>query len=137
MELQVKHLKSNEIRVGNNVLFNKEIIKLDGSLFAMYLENRLGMPFYPIPLTEDILLRLGFEEEGEMYHILICEADKIINKKELRLDEDSDGWFVDIIECDLDLDSEKYSINIAKNKYLHQLQNLYFALTRQELEFKQ
>jgi hypothetical protein len=93
--------------------------------------------FEPIPLTEEWLLKFGFKGEKGIYHILICEEDKRINKKELRLDVDDDGWYVDIIEYDEQLDSEMYSINISKIKHVHQLQNLYFTLTGQELEFKQ
>ena len=120
MKLQVKHLKSNEIRVGNNVLFNKEIIKLDGSLFAMYLQNELGMPFYPIPLTEEWLIKLGFKKNNYWFK----------NDNMLRF-----GLIDNQLHCSIGNDESGFLYN--RINYVHQLQNLYFALTGEQLEFKQ
>jgi hypothetical protein len=69
--------------------------------------------FEPIPLTEEWLLKFGFKKS-------------------------SWGWIKNGVNIQkgftLAFSSNKNSIEI---KHLHQLQNLYFALTGQELEFKQ
>lgn len=76
--------------------------------------------FSGIPLTEDILLRLGFEKQHN--------------------EDDFDYWFKKGF-CDDILweHSEGFCHNLNHGgdiKYVHQLQNLYFALTGEELTFK-
>jgi hypothetical protein len=85
----------------------------------------------PIPLTEEILLKCGFEHET-MYIV-----------KNLYLKDYGDFYFV------LDENNGYYHVKLSNHgfehekqvglgiiKHLHQLQNLYFALTNQELEIK-
>jgi hypothetical protein len=76
--------------------------------------------YEPIPLTEDILLKCGFELSGSEFGIDCFEEG------ELRLDKKTFApRFYDYdSSCDL-----PYFI-----EHLHQLQNLYFALTNEELK---
>jgi hypothetical protein len=76
--------------------------------------------FEPIPLTEDILLKCGFELSGSEFGIDCFEEG------ELRLDKKTFApRFYDYdSSCDL-----PYFI-----EHLNQLQNLYFALTNEELK---
>lgn len=71
----------------------------------------------PIEITEEWLLRLGFEknENGQFKLLKHSEVPILFN-------EDLNGWTCDGIN---------FSIN--RTKYVHQLQNLYFALTGEEL----
>lgn len=86
----------------------------------------------PIPLTPEWLERLGFEKVANYY-------DLDFNGGGLR-------FLSDLDECRLFTGSE-YSLTVAMDydtceipnapKYIHQLQNLYFALTGQELTIKE
>jgi hypothetical protein len=87
-----------------------------------------GFPFKPIPLTEEWLLKFGFEEN----RIIIGES------LWLELDFNSPTYphyniFVKQLNTDLMIDSVLMDIEL---KHVHSLQNLYFALTNEELIIK-
>jgi hypothetical protein len=67
----------------------------------------------PIPLTEEWLLKFGFSKK----------VDYLLQKRGFSICFEKHG---DIFECFL----ESIGIEI---EYVHQLQNLYFALTNEEL----
>ena len=119
-----------ELRIGNYIEYNGEIIKLDGSLFACYIQNELDYPFNEIPLTEEILLKFGFNEvEGERW----CDMHEEF--------EECNYYYLSMFkiyynpETDIFEDDSLYHFNVNL-KYVHQLQNIYFALTGEELTFK-
>ena len=73
----------------------------------------------PIPLTEEWLVKFGFEEDGEQdyrFYLLDESIAYDIDDKCIRI---SGSW------------------EWAKIHHVHQLQNLYFALTGVELEIKE
>ncbi len=119
----MEHLKATEIRVGNLVSFNGDIIRLDGSLLAMYLQNELDKPFYPIPLTEELLLKFGFKKI-EDYRTAFIKRLSFGQISGLLVDGQVTMWY-------------NYNGTSIVNdiKYVHQLQNLYYVLTRSELQF--
>lgn len=84
----------------------EELYKMDGKVYF----------FEPIPLTEQWLLDFGFEYGHNDYTIDF----------KLYFETNDGSWS----ELDV-LYEEKY---IATIKYVHQLQNLYFALTGEELK---
>ena len=81
--------------------------------------------FSGIPLTEDILVKLGFEIDSVDRPILHADY-KVINPIThdymIELKNVGTGWF--------------YRNGYFKIDYVHQLQNLYFALCGEELTFK-
>lgn len=86
----------------------------------------------PIPLTEEILLKCGFVcfAESEVSKGFSIGTNPVTNDHMVTL-----TWLKDIFKNNLD------NYPFFKNghhviKHLHQLQNLYFALTGQELEVK-
>ena len=91
-----------------------------------YLQKHPEDNFYRfIPLSEEWLIRAGFEPEyGEFYQLQI------------------DGW----VRISISINDWSYGISQDKDanvacppvaiKFVHQLQNLYFALTGEELTFK-
>jgi hypothetical protein len=81
----------------------------------------------PIPLTEEWLVKFGFELNGEDYSIANFMFE--IRKK---LKSYSDVFVLFHDSNDMDEIME-----IVEISHVHQLQNLYFALTSQELELKQ
>lgn len=87
--------------------------------------------FRPIELTEEWLLRFGFkkDEDGaydsrndESYPLFMGRISIVNKQKEFFL------W--------ISIDDYFYSFAWTKIKYVHQLQNLYFALTGEELTTK-
>lgn len=117
-------MKANELRIGNLVYDNERI-------YQIYSGTEIGNKhndnnFKPIPLTEEWLVKFGFKKVGEYY-------DKAFNGGALRIDEVQIMIFK----------GSDYALNIAMDydciilpievKHVHQLQNLYFALTGEEL----
>ena len=123
-----------ELRVGNWVL-NPELVQdyennpnpVD---FACERINRIDELFdhdeyEPIPLTQEILLKCGFEDEdGGFGRWLRLDYD-IHNKNRHML------YKVGVER--VEMCSRGVTTADAPLKHLHQLQNLYFALTRKEL----
>jgi hypothetical protein len=110
-------MKENELRIGNWVLSPTE--------GEIQIENGWqideGEEVKPIPLTEEWLFKFGFKFDGH------CS-----------------WWKNKLIELTIDTGEDEYSvfndngdyITLKGIKYVHQLQNLYFALTGEELTIK-
>lgn len=74
----------------------------------------------PIPLTEELIEKQGWEKVCYYY----------TDKNGLEIYETNDGWH-------LHIDDDKCQTTIAiLIKYLHELQNAYFVVTKKELEVK-
>lgn len=132
-------MKVNELRIGNWVECNlgyitlrlriEEIIKTNngyavrmnpnGIHYAEALIDRLN----PIPLTEDILTKLGFEkvEYGYIFgSMMLCYGRWLINCP---------------YNYELYVSNKDAEYGIGQSiKYLHQLQNIYFDLIGEELK---
>jgi hypothetical protein len=114
-------MKTNELRIGNWVSFEDHLIKQQRIVF---LSEKADLSMVePIPLTEDWLLRFGFDSLGKFgfgigkFHIE--------NTNNLR-GKFKHAWHYRVI-----------SRKIIAIYYVHQLQNLYFALRGEELELKE
>ena len=94
-------------QISNNELYFKENEEYNHILNAK-----------PIELTEEILLKCGFEKKEFDYFIL-----KYGNNE----------CYFSYKRNNLELCRNMQTTASSKIKYLHQLQNLYFALTNQEL----
>lgn len=107
------NLKATELRIGNYIDFDDLIIKIYS------IEGFFNIIKYidickPIPLTEEWLIKFGFELDEEMPCILF--SNKVLSTYK------QDGIFwLHILD------------DIIELSYVHQLQNLYFALTQKEL----
>ena len=118
-------IKPNELRIGNcidyggsyecNGIFTEEFARY---MFDVRDEWDL---LEPIPITEDLLVKMGFyksqNDESEFYTAL---------------------WDVFVIAKDTDYECHLMGPDcfLARINYVHQLQNLYFVLTGEELEVK-
>lgn len=123
-------MEAKELRLGNFFIEenSKEIIEVIGLeknrvIFSgMFLEKWQAKP---IELTEEWLIKLGFS----------CDWSKIYTKKiedntfELRFDKTDK-----IIVLDVNINYEETSLEFKHIKFVHQLQNLYFALVNSELQ---
>jgi len=137
-------MKASEIRIGNLIASsgNKEDIEtwvigevisissLDSEFEQIEVETAESIEwffkdnYFGIPLTEEWLLKFGFTSIGKLHPtfkkgIYIIEEGIIGDKYNLRKVINKDE-----------------SLFIVKFQYVHQLQNLYFALTNTELEIR-
>jgi len=107
-------MKANELRIGNLFQTHTPI-----AVEAWMLLPESNVVFAPIPLTEEWLIRFGAELEDEWYDINLVEDMSLT----ICLRTKETGLFHDV-----------YYTGLRNINYVHQLQNLYFALTGSELE---
>jgi hypothetical protein len=137
--MKATELRANELRIGNlvnineetridntnelpliNPLFKIERIDEDGEIIIYSEINNLHIhcdleSIQPIPLTEEWLLKFGFEKKKDVYFI----------KRGIRLYPIRDLYYRGEFPIKRDI------------IFIHQLQNLYFALMGEELTIKQ
>lgn len=127
-------MKASELRIGN--IFLEEvrgqkqefIITAINSIThtAIDVDDNITSIDYliPIPLTEEWLLKFGFDRPfaPPIYEIVTANLDKRFRIHKVG----EKSWMLGYYE----------SIT-ASIEYVHQLQNLYFALTGEELEIKE
>ena len=126
-------MKASELRIGNKAFYKEKVVEIasvsgikysfgnqditistsDNSLLSVDI-----LQLQPIHLTPELLEKCGLVYDGEYF---------TIKNSYLELKPIEDGKF------QLTINSAEYE---AKSivEYLHQLQNLYFALTGRELE---
>jgi hypothetical protein len=131
-------IKVNELRVGNIVLYTQDndelpVLKIDGDSKTVCLDLLLGLNMElneqdidPVPLTPEWLKRCGFTTDGSGDD---NHSEPLWEHPKTRY-QFSDGSFVH--------NGQAYDDwhDIGNVKYVHQLQNLYFALTGEELQIK-
>ena len=130
-------MKASELRIGNYYSFgfgaNEATIRQVNSRFFSSFDDydfELNGYHNPIPLTEKWLTDFGFEKPNNWhtYSLIISDEDD----KKLRSS-------IQIIIGNGNAQVCRSGIN-AKScpcQYVHQLQNLYFALTNEELTLKE
>ena len=128
-------MKSSELRIGNLAQdeMSGAIIRVSGITTenqSFYVIDRDKYPLpngwkaVPIPLTEEWLVRFGFAIDTSKHG----ELATLKNDFELWK---SNGWKEWNLQTGgYDAESNDFSVDL---KYVHQLQNLYFALTGEEL----
>ena len=123
-------MKKEELMYGNKLLFLNEVvtfshisqIREDGIFWIKTIEPKIdskSFHFKPIPITEELLLRFGFFKYNNAY-VLEKPNENIMN-------------FKFSIWSDFTYNSSEFPVEL---KYVHQLQNLYFALTGTHLKLK-
>lgn len=127
-------MKPTELRIGNYVKQYDKIVKLvgiidDGVYFDEDINGMQGelwgyKDFNPIPLTEDWLKRFRFEKVKYIdcynWTFLFTEFDTF----GVWQNKDKNKFYYNVHYRQINL------------KYVHQLQNLYFALTGKELTYE-
>ena len=87
----------------------------------------------PIPLTEKWLLDFGFIKHGNYFHISMLDIDYVFKHRGFKEDY---TLYIEYTDSPQEVDEgKKYPVAFGV-KYVHQLQNLYFALTGLELELE-
>jgi hypothetical protein len=132
-----KALDAIELRIGSFYNHVKAgVIKLEAdwiSYFAKYPELLSGLP-----LNEEWLLRFGFEPNG-VYKSMRLALDPLHNygtRTFVVVANNNKAW-IELISKNVHKQyTEKQSMSF-KCGYVHQLQNLYYALTNSELTLKE
>ena len=127
-------MNANELRIGNLVLFDGVVHKIeviDGYASFVYFEEFGDNEFplnkiEPIPLTEEWLLKFGFRKKTTDYIEQYFKDNYFI--EDLTVIPISHSF---VFRKEID---KRFSALIADLIYVHQLQNLYFALTGTELQ---
>lgn len=139
-------LKANELRIGNFVypVFDKNqphepeilivkqitgfgelagvlVSKITGDTNFIHSLPEIGIR--SIPLTEEWLLKFGFEN-GKFKRVRLQKLN-------------TEDWFIEYCTMISGVDSWIRVGIFTEYKYVHQLQNLYFALTGEELKIHQ
>ena len=96
-------------------------------------KSPVDIEFEPIPLTKEFLLKFGFEniDKGGNDYITYTDPN---HDYYLQLDVRNDGKY-SILDNDNSFNDLR-AFSMVDISYVHQLQNLYFALTGEELTFK-
>ena len=133
-------MEAKDLRIGNwfeGDNGDKIYYRITAKQILDFYDDPLDDYYKPIPLTEDWLLNYGFEK-------VIYESDDFGYETNYELDIKGVGYisYSDDFSCALfgSKESSKNELGFLPNwdncKYVHQLQNLYFALTGEELTLK-
>jgi hypothetical protein len=124
-------IKPQDLRIGNLVIDCQEVKTINKDHFYEdeYCNNLQGV--YPIPLTKEWLVRLGFEKRKRFDKVKHGESvftwnkgyDFILNLEKF---DNEDSFCVCF----------KYQNTTMFIRSVNQLQNLYFSLTNKELTIK-
>jgi hypothetical protein len=142
---------TQELRIGNYVYGVSDRIeqviqlsetKVTTDIIKINAPMEIGLDdISPIPLTEEWLLKFGFKVKDRkshlntyIFYIPTFEIDYCLFYADFRLDY---GLYVEYTDSPFSEDDEKlYPITFGI-KYVHQLQNLLYSLTGEELTIKQ
>lgn len=136
-------MEAKELRIGNLIYVDSKLRYVFGTIYKTiqhnyHLQNSTYSENYenecePIPLTEEWLLKLGFEE------ISFTEDRNRDWYKMFEIDNTSEiislNYYTKTNYCRFNFDIG-YGNKYLDLYYVHQLQNLYFALTGEELAIK-
>ncbi|MDO6389030.1 hypothetical protein Q4E40_02740 [Pontibacter sp. BT731] len=84
-----------------------------------------------VPITEEELTRMGFKKDNRTLWLVVNGGDYYIE-----LDKVRGEWYPDYCQCPEFSSVPEQRINLSAIQYMHQLQNLYYVLTGEELTFK-
>lgn len=125
-------MKAQELRIGNLFDYHGQ------SVHVMIITDSVGFERFidsedfpkPIPLTPEWLEKFGFKSDLEDWYYITTVKDQYLasNPHGVYLsntDPEDESKHADEFSVKLDI------------RYVHQLQNLYFALTGSELQVKQ
>jgi hypothetical protein len=130
-------MKTTELRIGNLVNYDTaegdvlpNVIDWQDLKWLSEDEQGFNLVHNHIPLTEEWLLKLGFDKLGEF-----GEYYRIFNKGLIIDIEDAGNEFIVWVRIGDAILEPLFEVGypIAYIQHVHQLQNLYFALTNEEL----
>lgn len=134
-------MEANELRIGNKIwrpCCYDEVVEVRGN-GVIGLDSLRGLISYgeiePIPVTEELLLKMGFKEKRDGY---LHYRD---NYDELSINFDLGYVFIEYANLCFnpeDVTETNYgsSLEFPNTLYLHTLQNVWYLLTGKELEIE-
>lgn len=133
---------ASELRIGNYVMYNKqfcevhviapEVCQTKGKNMSMISGSPIKYKnLHPIPLTEDLLLKLGFKSGNEYINTQGHWTKNKFGLMQCKWDEEKDSFHL-FRTPNGDLQYFRHG-TIPHIEYVHQLQNIYHSLTGQEL----
>lgn len=118
-------MEAKDLRAGNKVFYGGVIVAVTTDF--LYYEKWNEAHCKPIPLSPEILERCGFVEDNYgTYHIPILQ-DQLLWIKFYKGDF-KQGW-----SCSIDFGEDMKALPDCNS--LHDLMNLYYALTKTELNY--
>lgn len=141
-------MEANELRINNYVLFSEdstvfEVTEISKTSLSVKNETEEAWieidEFEPIPLTEEWLIKFGFKK---IPHFTITNSLIKDIGRNRHISIGSVGTPNEMVFlCETDSDDNKkitdliclWNFDYDKKLHVHQLQNLYFALKREEL----
>jgi len=129
-------IKANELRIGNwvNTVSGYQQIKSIATDACHTVALHTYEFVNPIPLSKEVLERCGFTRnsnwwgDGVDYYHKHTNEHHDITSIDIMFGFESDEGFLNCVNYG--------QTNFEHIKYLHELQNLYYALTKTELEYK-
>jgi len=118
-------MKANELRTGNLVM--GEVITHEVDHKILWEISEYPGLYKPIPLTEEWLLKLGFIYDEHKKRLGISFNPQAQWFTLFLMKHDFGFWII------ISTNNRTKEINIGTKKYIHEVQNLYFALTGEEL----
>ena len=115
----VSHIEESNVLVIDSI--NRESVWVNESPDYHY-EMDIEL-ISPIPLTEEWLIKLGFTKDN--YHFVLNDKCSVTYEK---TGSEKGFWYSND-------DTDAYCYRLKEIKYVHDLQNLYFALYGEELKF--
>lgn len=133
-----EEIKATELRIGNYVLINGiycivDGIDKDGNIETDTFPDTDIKNCEPIPLTEDILLKLGFEKYDNGVGFKAIYFGMNILNTDFYLRKSYKGGYY----WGFDRDKGNEFKDVQPIKFVHSIQNLYYCLTNEELTFKE
>lgn len=133
-------MNPRELRIGNFINYSdygpSVITKVDGDGFCSFVPYRWSgdigkmlSEIDPIPLTEEWLIKFGFEDPGKKVAGLKGSGYlTLMVGRHMMIIWNNGQW-----ELSYNLAGEAVQAPCPQLNFVHQLQNLYFALTGEEL----
>ena len=120
-------MDAKQLRIGNTVEYNLIGENVDKWIVTDVDEDDICDTSYlrPIPLTEEWLVKFGWGKSDE--HELCDNSNEIVFVYD---------WHFKRLEIQIDTEHVGVEYKLDHIKHVHQLQNLYFALTDEELTTK-
>ena len=141
-------MKTQELRIGNWIKGDADIpYEFELSDFSDWYNDHnsheFGDHIHPIPLTEEWLLKFGVKKEnvkpdsehhGSYFSMAVYDYKYSFAYADFR---DDWGFYHSYTDACDEKDNNKFDFISCGIKYVHQLQNLYFALIGEELIINQ
>ena len=131
--MKTNELKCTDLRIGNLIKYEDKLVQVVqlSSLMILcqrdenqFLVNCAPKVFQPIELTEEVLLKIGFEKFVKSFRMELseCRLDYFINKSLYIYKKHTNCCLIKDLEI--------------KCEFLHELQNAYYCLTGEDLNIE-